>query len=174
MADEIIRPRFGDPPLTIDETGSHCQHNYVTLRKRDETVICRACEREVSAFEILCKLSRDWSWATHFGQEQDERAARIEELKKEEQLIKARVRSAVKRAPDERAQMFVAEALRRIESMTEWGDLHLFDRWRYEYRWIEPSQKREIQDAYHAARERLEKARPGRRAVTVLKGGKER
>lgn len=171
--EKIIRPRFGDPPLVVDETGAHCQHSYLSLRKRDERVICRSCGREVSAFDILCKLARDWSWATHYGQEIDERTARIEELRKEEALLKARVRSAVKRAPEPRAAVFVEEALRRLESASEISDLNSFDRWRFDYRWIEPGEQRRINNAYHAARERLQARHVRRRGVTVVKGGKE-
>lgn len=173
MADEIIRPSFGDPPLVVDETGSHCTHSYLSLRKRDKAVICRVCSQAVDPFDVLCALAREWNWATHFSEQVDERVARVEELKKEEQLIKARVRTGVKRAPEPRSKLFVRQALSRLESVADWNDLRGFDRWRFEYRWVEPSEQREIAEAYDAARDRLQKRTPRRRGVTVLQGGKD-
>lgn len=97
----VIHPDFAAPRrqtgrLILDPEGDGptCQHRYVAIRKNDRTVVCRTCRRYVSPFEVLLALHRDWSWATHWAEEQERYKAEVESLKREVRNLKARVRRA--------------------------------------------------------------------------------
>lgn len=175
MSDEkIVRPEFGSPKLVVDNTGAHCAHEFVTLRSRDEAVICRTCNREVSAFAVLVRLSRDWNWATHYHQQATERAERVEELKREEQLVKSRIKSALKSAPESKSSLYFQELLRRTNAIETRSDVSEVDRWEAEFKWLTPEQDRILRDAGFRAKQRIEAnfRKAKRRGVKVIAGGK--
>lgn len=171
--EKVIRPKFGDPKLVIDDTGAFCMHEFLRLQKRDQSVWCRMCKMEVDAFDVLTKLSREWDWATHFHQKKQELQAQLEELKKEEQLVKARIKNARKGSPEPKSTLYFEEWLRRLEAAqtySEWSDV---GGWAAKFKWLTPEQESAIREANFRAKQRCEaNGRKRGRHVKVIKGGK--
>jgi hypothetical protein len=178
MVDEVIRPNFGDPKLKIDRSsGKRCSHEYVTLRFTDKRVICRTCNREVDAFDVLKNLAISWEWCTYHGAQLDEQVDKLEELKREEANVKSRLRSAHKLAvPEGRSVVYFDELLRRLNEAESAGAIREAHRWSADFKWLDPLQYEILKGAQLRAERRSEDARrkSNRRnkTIRVLAGGK--
>lgn len=109
---EIIRPVFKKsshtprrdlpdrkaPIVRDDETGEkeYCSHEFVALLTRSRVVVCRRkdCRQQIDAFSVLKRLALQWENATWLDNEIKQRHERIEELKRIEANVKARIRRA--------------------------------------------------------------------------------
>lgn len=174
MSDEtIVRPDFGSPKLVVDNTGAYCAHEYLQLRVRDEAVICRTCRKEIDAFEVLVRLSRNWDTVTYRSKELHECAKRLEELKHEEQLVKSRIKNALKSAPESKSSLYFEELLRRINAIQTYQDRSEVSRWEEGFKWLSAEQYAVLRDAEFRAKQRIEaNGRKRDRNVKVLRGGK--
>lgn len=84
-----------DAPVSADPQGRWCLHRRVSLDTVAHKVVCKECDREVDAFEVLRKLANDWQrYATH-RKEAERRAnaaqARLDETLRLERNARARV-----------------------------------------------------------------------------------
>jgi hypothetical protein len=175
--DNIVRPEFGDPPVVeAFDPGPTCSHEFVALRPRSETVVCRVCRKPVSAFDILRRLARKWSSATWLDGELSERENRVAALKEEEQRLKGRIRGAKRGL--ERDSLIAAhfdELMQRTGAIEKHNDIYDVERWRTAFNWFSPEQSAALKDARIRAERRIEDNRrrePRRRRVKVLPGGK--
>lgn len=173
---KIIRPNFGDPKLQLDRYGgSSCAHEFVAVRIRSRTVICRICEEPVDSFDVLQKMALHWERATYFQAELDKISDRTEELKREEANIKARIRAGYRSAENPKAALYFEEYMRRLNTVESYGDSHELGRWDAAFHWLTPEQEAAIKEATIRANRRIEdtarKARKRGRHVKVLEGG---
>ena len=174
---KVARPNFGDPKMTLDHRERFCGHEYVLLRQYSRTVVCRVCGAKVDPFEVLQDMARVWERVTYHQAELDKLRAETEELKREEQLTKARIRNARKQTEQAgQTEVFFAELLRRINEATTWGQLHDANTWAASFNWLTPEQNKALRDAGFAAKQRAEASarhapRKSGRAVRVIKGG---
>lgn len=173
---KILRPQFGDAKLVVDHTERFCAHEYLTLRPRSETVICRVCDADIDPFDVLLRMARDWQCVTYRRQELDKLDAQIAELKREETNVKARLRSAHKLgAPDPRTQVVFDETLRRLNEACSRQAIYDAEAFLREFKWLEAAQYKLLADAAFRANQRAEaadRASPRRkRAVRVIEGG---
>lgn len=174
--DKIVRPNFGDAPMTIDHTERVCLHKFVTVRRHTRTVWCRVCRQEIDPFEVVLDMAGDWDMATWREREMRDLAERVDQLKVEETNTKSRIRNARKQAeqPVEKIELFFNELLRRLNEATTQGQIYDAGNWAASYRWLSPEQQRVIEDAGFRAKQRAEAAaRHGgrKRGVRVIKGG---
>ena len=174
--DRIIRPEFGDPPMTVDRMEPVCLHKYIVVRPRSRTVWCRSCKSEIDPFDVVEDMAHNWEHATWREREMRELANRVEQLKTEEANTKARIRNARKQAdpPVEKVELYFAEWLRRLNEAADWERVRQADRWAETFSWLSPEMRKQIEDARFRANQRAEAAartKPKRRGVRVIKGG---
>lgn len=177
MSGDVVRPKFGDPKLVIDRSLSRCTHEYLSLRSRNKTVICRGCGEEVEAFDVLEKLARSWDWATYHRKQLEEATNALEAVKREESNVKARLRSAHKlAAPEARATVFYDEYIRRLNEAKDHDAIRAAHRWANEFKWLEPQAYAAIMEATRRAGVRADETRRKTnkrgRSVRVIDGGK--
>lgn len=179
FTDKIVRPDFGGGARVLetqDDPRPMCMHGYIQLFPRSKRVFCRSCRKELDAFDVLRDLAREWATVTWLNQDQEKLRVKIDELKAEEQRIKARIRNG--RNAGERPdliQTYFTELVARLNAIESHGELYKIDQWRLAFQWLTPEQNVVIKDAAFRAKQRCEanarKSRPGRR-VRVLDGGK--
>lgn len=173
---KILRPKFGDPPIVIDHTvGRTCSHAYVAVCKNARRVKCRVCRENVDPIDILLTLTRDWDWATHHSRQQDEAQKAVDELKKEAQLLKGKIRRARQGGSDEKIAMHFEELMRRVGEIENHSDASKVDQWRHSFQWLNPEQMAALKEALIRAHRRCEdnQRKEGKtKHVKVLKGGR--
>jgi hypothetical protein len=160
---KILRPNFGDPKVIVDRNSGHfCAHEYVQLRMRSRTVLCRVCREPVDAYEVLQRLALRWENCTYEQNKLAELAASIDELKREESNIKARVRNLHKAAPEPKSKLYFEELMRRIAEINDWGGEHDLRSWMSRFKWLDSQQEAALADAMKRARRRIEDNAPKR------------
>lgn len=94
-----------DRPLSSAPREPFCAHRRTELRNSERRVYCRACGREVPAFDVLSDLCRDWERFIEGRQEAERRRAvalaNLEDLLRDERNAKGRIRNARRRADGE-------------------------------------------------------------------------
>jgi len=175
--DRIVRPVFGDPPMTVDRLEPICLHKFIVVRPRERTVWCRTCKQEIDPFEVVLDMAHNWEHATWREREMQELAARTEQLKTEEANLKARIRNARKQTdqPVEKIAEYFAEWLRRLNAAETWEELRSADEWAQRFSWLDAAMTKQINDARFRAKQRGESVQRNntgrRRAVKVIKCG---
>lgn len=184
FTDRIVRPDFGAPRVldNHDDPAPVCTHHYIQLFRRSERVFCRQCKLELHPFDVLKSLAREWMHVTWMQSEKEKLQGNIDELKKEEQRLKARIRNAkagIER--DSLIETFVAELIAKVKSVATWGELSDVEIWKARYNWYTSSQRKALENALFEAKQRCEASvraaereakKPRRRGVTVIAGGK--
>lgn len=89
--------------IAKDPRGPWCSHKRVRLTGESRRVICRDCDREVSAYDALDSIAHDWERHMHGRRDAQKRAktaeANLIELLRLERNAKGRLRNAAKKAP---------------------------------------------------------------------------
>lgn len=175
--DKIVRPVFGDKPMTIDRREPICMHKFVTVRMRSRTVWCRVCKQEIDPFEVVLDMAGDWDMATWREEERAKLEASVAELRTEETNTKARIRNARKATeqPAQKIEVYFAEWLRRLNATENQAAIYEADRWAEAFSWLSPEQAKQINDARFRAKQRAEangRKVTRRRGVQVIEGGK--
>lgn len=169
---KILRPAFGDPKVLLDRTAGPklCQHTHVSVQARARRVICRMCREQVDPFEVLVTLCCDWEWATHWAQQLDERAARVESLKAEESALKQKIKRAYRAIPEPRSQSYFEEIIRRLNGATTWNDIRQVQVWIAAFPWLDSKQTEIVKDALSRAEQREKRHRKKNRRLKVVTG----
>lgn len=181
FTDRIVRPDFGSARVldNHDDPAPSCMHYYIQLFSRSERVFCRQCKLELHPFDVLKSLAREWMHVTWLQSDKEKLHGSIDELKKEEQRLKSRIRNAkagIER--DSLVETFVTELIAKIKDAQTMRDIYKIDSWKARYNWYTPAQRATITNELFAAKQRCEanardtKKRARRRGVSVIDGGK--
>jgi hypothetical protein len=183
VRDAIVRPLFGDKQITTTRVvGDFCPHDYVTIVRgtmgEAKEVRCRSCKDQLDPLLVLEKLARSWDHATYAARENQQLAARLVELKREESNIKNRLRGTRKKIEDSRADIYFAELLGKIESAQCHGDKYEIRQWQSAYPWLTTAQNLALVEAWRLAERRFEDhdrqvSKQRKAGVRVLDGGKD-
>lgn len=143
--DRIIRPTFGDPPMTVDRLEPICLHKFIVATWR---------ERERAELNERIELLKT---------EETNLKSRIRNARKQTEQ------------PVEKVAECFAEWLRRLNAAEDWAAMREADRWAEAFNWLSAEQRKQINDARFRAKQRSEAAQRNhtgkRRAVKVIKGG---
>lgn len=88
----------GPSSITIVHKGAYCRHMSVLINETRRTIECARCEAQLDPFSVLVEYARHertFSWAE---KNLLDIRRRVEELKKEERRVKARVKRATEKA----------------------------------------------------------------------------
>lgn len=120
----VLRPKFGDKAITTGHVAGVriCFHEFVVIIPDTEQVFCRTCKEEIDAFHVLRKLARVWDNVTYAQRELEELHRRAEEAKREAANARNRIRGAIKRAPESKAEHYRAELVRRLDAANNQGE----------------------------------------------------
>lgn len=175
----VLRPKFGDKAITTGHVAGVriCFHEFVVIIPDTEQVFCRTCKEEIDAFHVLRKLARVWDNVTYAQRELEELHRRAEEAKREAANARNRIRGAIKRAPESKAEHYRAELVRRLDAANNQGEIHDAHEWARNFRWLDPDDQEAVRVAYERAQLRAkESARKNSKArqagVKVISGGK--
>jgi hypothetical protein len=175
--DNIVRPDFGDPKVTMDRShGNYCSHQFVVLRQRSRTVYCRSCKEAIDPWDVLAGLAMKWEHCTWEQKKIDELEASIVELKREESNIKGRLRNAHKGAPEPKSVLYFEELMRRVAEVSDWEGQRAVDGWAHGFKWLNAEQEVALKDAMIRARRRIEDTiakHPKRRRIARVVGKSE-
>jgi hypothetical protein len=106
-------------PVRSAPFGRSCDHRRagVTVDEQARTVRCRGCQVEMDPIAVLGSLAHQRENLVHAGfrlrDEVESLSTRVERLRKDETNVKARIRAAKKRAPDDRHALEAAAQARR-------------------------------------------------------------
>lgn len=173
----ILRPDFGDPKIVIDRRGEYsCSHNFVQLRKKNRTVVCRQCRMVLDPFDVLEDVAQKWETCTWEEKKISELHASLDELKREEANMKGRIRGARKAAAEPKSVLYFEELMRRVSLINNRNDEREVFSWMQGFRWLNTEQDAALKQALIRAKRRVEDtkaAEPRRpRRVRVVNGGK--
>lgn len=88
-------------PITKGPRKPYCAHDKITLDDRNRRAYCRECKDEIDLFDFSMRLCGRWEACIESWKRADREAkaarARLEELKREERNIKARIRAGAKK-----------------------------------------------------------------------------
>lgn len=95
---------IGEPPMTVKrENFSFCKHGRIEADEHTRTLICHDCGATLDAFDFVRKqaltIQQAWSSYKHLQSQASELVTRVDALKKEEQRIKSRIRTAREKVP---------------------------------------------------------------------------
>lgn len=120
MSDEVgqVYPLFRDSeeidreqPVTLNPQGGHCLHRTSRLDVDARRVYCRKCNVELDPFTVLNEVAHEYE-RHRVGVEHAKREHRcllqaVDELKREERNVKARIRRREPENPAVASRMFV-------------------------------------------------------------------
>lgn len=94
----------GEPPMTVNRGPfTFCQHTRIEADEHTRTLICHECGATLDAFDFVRKqaatIQQAWSRYAHLQREASELVGRVDSLKKEEQRIKSRLKTAREKLP---------------------------------------------------------------------------
>jgi len=90
----------GELETKIRDKDYRCLHRQTVLDTEARTVTCRACRKSLDPFDLLLSLAREERWFDMWEREGKKLRARLAELRKEEQRVKARVKNASRKDAD--------------------------------------------------------------------------
>lgn len=176
---KIIRPNFGDPKLFLDRTsGRTCMHEFVAVRTKTRSVVCRSCGEPVEPYDVLFNVARSWESCTYKREELERLQDEVDALKREEQNVKARIRQGYRSGENPKAALFFEEYMRRLNAVESRGDSYELGHWAAAFHWLTPEQESAIKEAEIRANRRIEDterktSKRRRRHVRVIDGGEQ-
>jgi hypothetical protein len=95
---------IGEPPMTVKrENFNFCKHDRIECDEHTRTLICHDCGSTLDAFNFVRKsaltIQNAWSRYSQVQKQASELVERVDALKKEEQRIKSRIRTARDKVP---------------------------------------------------------------------------
>ncbi len=96
--DNVIRPKFEEVHLRIrNKSIRKCMHSCVDVDDSARIVYCRECDAVLDPTQVLIEFAYGERRLQNFGATLRDMRMQIDELKKEERRIKARIRTASKK-----------------------------------------------------------------------------
>lgn len=97
-------PEVGEPPMTVKRDNLRfCQHGRIEADEHTRTLICHDCGATLDAFDFVRKqaltIQNAWASYAHLKREASDLVGRVDALKKEEQRIKSRLKTARSKLP---------------------------------------------------------------------------
>lgn len=131
----------GDAPVRTRrlEMGSHCLHKSVELDHDAHRVFCRACKREVDAFDFLAGLAREWeryeSWVRSHKRAARHAEDELDNIRRQLRNGKAQLRRLTKRVPPVAPNSVEDVVLRWLAAWRSSGHMSAFEIGRH-VRWM--------------------------------------
>ena len=94
---------IGESPMTVKPSYNYCKHDRIEADEHSRTLICHDCGATLDAFDFVRRsaatIQQAWSRYAHLQQQATELVGRVDALKKEEQRIKSRIKTARDKVP---------------------------------------------------------------------------
>jgi hypothetical protein len=94
----------GEPPMTVKRADyNFCKHDRIETDDHSRTLICHGCGATLDAYDFVRKsaatIQQAWARHAHLSQLTSELVDRVDALKKEEQRLKSRIKTARDKMP---------------------------------------------------------------------------